>query len=75
MQFLMGSKTAININGEQGTFFGNGRGVTQGDPLSPILLNFVLDSLSTMLDAAKQAGHIHGLVDHLIPEGVSFTVC
>jgi hypothetical protein len=32
---VSGGQTAITINGEVGNFFRNGRGVRQGDPLSP----------------------------------------
>jgi hypothetical protein len=35
------------------------------------LFNFVADALAAILDRAKEAGHIHGVVPHLIPRGVS----
>ena len=43
----------------------------QGDPCSPLLFNFMADSLAKMLDAASAAGHIHGVVPHLIEGGVA----
>ena len=62
---------AININGEQGPFFQTSRGVRQGDPLSPILFDLVTDALASLIDSAKSAGHITGLVPHLIDHGLS----
>jgi hypothetical protein len=63
----MNGKTAISINGEIGPFFQNQRGVRQGDPLSPLLFNFVVEALSSMLSRANAAGHISGVVPHLMP--------
>jgi hypothetical protein len=45
--------------------------VRQGDPISPLLFNFVVDALAAILDRAKVAGHIQGVVPHLISGGVS----
>ena len=69
MGLVSGGQTAITINGEVGNFFRNGRGVRQGDPLSPILFNYVVEALAAILDAAKAAGYLCGLVPHLIPGG------
>jgi hypothetical protein len=54
----MGGQTAININREIGSFFRNARGMRQGDPLSPILFDFMVDGLAAMLTKANSAGHI-----------------
>jgi hypothetical protein len=43
----------------------------QGDPISPLLFNFVADALAMILVRARVAGHIQGVVPHLIPGGVS----
>jgi hypothetical protein len=56
MQLVSGGQTAIN--GEVGPFFRNKRGVRQGDPISPLLFNFMADALSAMLDAAVRVGHL-----------------
>jgi exonuclease III len=69
MQLVMGGQTAINVNGEVGPFFRNARGVRQGDPLSPILFDFLVDGLAAILAKANSAGHIRGVVSHLIPGG------
>jgi hypothetical protein len=70
-QLVRNGKTAISINGEIGPFFRNQRGVRQGDPLSPLLFNFLVEALSTMLSCANAVGHIKGVVPHLIPEGIT----
>jgi hypothetical protein len=45
--------------------------VRQGDPLSPILFDFVVGALAAMLSKANDAGHIQGVVPHLIPRGIT----
>jgi hypothetical protein len=76
MQLVSGGQTAIAINGEVGPYFRNKRGVRQGDPISPLLFNFVGDALDAILSRARAAGHIQGVVPHLIPGGcVSFAIC
>jgi hypothetical protein len=69
MQLVSGGQTAININSEVGPFFTNALGVRQGDPLSPILFYFMVDALAAILAKANEAGHIQGVVPHLIPGG------
>ena len=70
-QLTSGGQTAISINGVVGPYFRNKRGVRQGDPLSPLLFNFIVEALSAMLSAAASAGHIKGVVPHLIPGGLT----
>jgi len=45
--------------------------VRQGDPLSPILFNFVADGLARMIHKAQENGLISGLIDHFIEGGVA----
>jgi hypothetical protein len=71
MQLVSGGQTAININGEVGPYFRNARGVRQGDPLSPLLFDFMVDALAAMISRASHAGHLCGVVRHLIPGGVT----
>jgi hypothetical protein len=71
MQLVSGGQTAININGEVGQYFRNARGVRQGDPLSPILFDFMVDALAAILTRAKESRHIQGVVSHLIPGGIT----
>jgi hypothetical protein len=46
-------------------------GVRQGDPISPLLFNFIADAISILLDHASSAGHIKGVVSHLVDNGVT----
>jgi hypothetical protein len=45
--------------------------VRQGDPLSPILFNFVADFLTRMVHKAQDNKLITGLISHIIPNGVT----
>ena len=45
-------KFFILINGSPSDFFGSSRGIWQGDPLSPLLFDIVMEGLSRMLDVA-----------------------
>ena len=69
MQLVSCGRTAVNINGDIGPFFPTLCGVRQGDPFSPFLFNMVVDALAAILDKAKAAGHIRGLVPHLVGGG------
>jgi hypothetical protein len=71
MQLVSVGQTTICINGETGPFFRNKRGVHQGDPISPLLFDFMADALSALIDAAARAGHLRGVVPHLIQGGVT----
>jgi hypothetical protein len=44
--------------------------VRQGDPLSPILFNFVADSHARLLTRAQENNILTGLCTHLIPHGL-----
>uniref|UniRef100_A0A453P2J2 Reverse transcriptase domain-containing protein n=1 Tax=Aegilops tauschii subsp. strangulata TaxID=200361 RepID=A0A453P2J2_AEGTS len=57
--------------GEIGPFFPTLCAVHQGDPFSLFMFNMVVDALAVILDKAKVAGHIHGVVPHLVGGGVS----
>ena len=69
MQLVSCGRTAVNINGDIGPFFPTLCGVRQGDPFSPFLFNMVVDALAAILDKAKAARHIRGLVPHLVGGG------
>jgi hypothetical protein len=54
---------------EVGNYFRNGRGLRQGDPLSPLLFDFAAEAFTAILEAARRVGHISGVIPHLV-EGV-----
>jgi hypothetical protein len=43
---------SVQINGIVGSYFKSGKGVRQGDPLSPLLFNLVADGLAKMIHKA-----------------------
>ena len=55
---MTGGQTTISINGEVDPFFRSKRRVRQDDPCSPLLFSFMVDTLATMMDAARAACHI-----------------
>ena len=53
-------KFSILLNDSPSDFFGSFRGIRQGDPLSPLLFDIVLEALSCVLDVAATAGQLLG---------------
>jgi retron-type reverse transcriptase len=62
---------AVQVNNNVGHYFQTRKGVRQGDSLSPILFNIVVDMLIVLISRAKEAEQIKGVVPHLIDEGLS----
>jgi hypothetical protein len=58
------------LNDENSEFFLTGRGVRQGDPISPILFNLVADVFTKMLIKAAMHNQITGLMHGMIPTGI-----
>jgi hypothetical protein len=54
-----------------GRYFQTKKGLRQGDPLSPILFNLVVDMLAIFIARAKEDGQIQGLIPHLVDDGLS----
>ena len=53
-------KFSILINGSPSDFFGSSRGLRQGDHLSPLLFDIVMEALSRMLDVVASARQFSG---------------
>jgi len=71
MKVVTGGTVCVKLNGKEGHYFVSHKGVRQGDPLSPILFNFVADYLARMVRQAQNNGLLHGLAANLIPKGVA----
>jgi hypothetical protein len=61
----------IKVNDQVGRYFQTKKGLRQGDPLSSLLFNLVVDMLATLITRAREEGQIDGLVPHLIDGGLS----
>jgi hypothetical protein len=54
-----------------GANFQTKKGLRQGDPLSPLLFNIVVDMLAILINRAKLDGQFDGVVPHLVDDGLS----
>ena len=61
----------IKVNEDISHYFQTRKGVRQGDPLSPLLFNIVVDMLAIIICRAKENGQISGVVPHLVDDGHS----
>lgn len=68
-QLVVGGSIGIMVNGEDSSYFKNGKGLRQGDPLSPFLFSLVGDALSRMLNKATNKGLVKGLMEDFRPGG------
>jgi hypothetical protein len=66
MSTIQGGKVCVNVNGERSQYFRTYQGLRQGDPLSPILFNLVVDVLRSLMRKAAKKNKIMGLMTHLI---------
>lgn len=62
---------SVKLNNFIGPYIKSHRGIRQGDPLSPILFNFVPDGLTRMIHQAQSKGLFTGLIDHIVLTGVA----
>jgi hypothetical protein len=65
LRLIKGGSIFIRKNDENGPYFSPGKGFMQGDPLSPLIFNLVVDVLTRMLMKAASKGHISGFMNTL----------
>jgi hypothetical protein len=68
---MHGGHVAIKVNDQIGPNFQTKKGVRQGDPLSPILFNIVVNMLAILIRRAKSNDLIKGVIPHLVEDGLS----
>jgi hypothetical protein len=61
----------VQVNEGLGHFFQTKKGLRQGDPLSPIVFNLVVDMLVVLIERSKSMSLFDGLVPHLVEESLS----
>jgi hypothetical protein len=59
---IFGGSVSVVVNGEESNTFKSGKGLRQGDPLSPLLFNLVGDALTKMLSRGARAHMISDLL-------------
>jgi hypothetical protein len=65
------SISRILLNGFAGHEIVHGRGLRQGDPLSPLLFDIAMDTLPRLLELATQFGMLHPLPGRIISSRIS----
>jgi len=66
-----GYQNQIKINDLIGQNFQILKGLRQGDPLSPIFFNIIIDIFDILINKAKYEGQVMGIVPHVIDGGLS----
>jgi hypothetical protein len=64
-----GGTISVKVNNKIGKYIKIFKGVRQGDPLSPILFNFVADCLTRLIHKAQENNLITCLISHIILKG------
>jgi hypothetical protein len=60
-QYVQGRSVGVKVNDDIGHYFQTKKGLRQGDPLSPILFNIVVDMLAIIIERAKNDDQVGGL--------------
>jgi retron-type reverse transcriptase len=68
-QYVQGGSVGVKVNDDIGHYFQTKKGLRQGDPLSPILFNIVVDMLAIIIERAKNNDQVGGLIPHLVEGG------
>lgn len=61
----------VKVNDDIGHYFQTKKSLRQGDLLSPMLFNIVVDMLAIIIERAKEDGQVWGLLPHLVEGGIS----
>jgi hypothetical protein len=69
--FVQDGSVAVKVNDDIEQYFQTRKGLRQGDPLSPILFNIVVDMLAILIERAKADGQVGSLIPHLVEGGIS----
>ena len=59
------------MNDRIGHYFKTYKGLRQGDAMSPLLFDIAADALAIILDKAKHAGYVKGVLTELGDDGVN----
>ena len=68
---LTSGTLSVKANDKLGPYFKSGKGVRQGDPLSPLLFNIAADSLAKMVIMGQSNGIIRGLIPEYVQNGIA----
>jgi retron-type reverse transcriptase len=66
-----GGHVGVKVNDLVGQNFQTKKGVRQGDPLSPLLFNIVVDILAAQINRIKSEGQIKGVIPDLTDDDLS----
>ena len=69
-KLTQGGSVCVRLNDENGPYFAVGKGLRQGDPMSPLLFNLVVDVFTKMLIKAANQGIISGLLTDMCEGGI-----
>lgn len=61
----------MKVNNKIDSYIKSYKGVRQGDPLAPIIFNFVANCLTRMVLRAQSNGLVTELINHIVPTGVA----
>jgi hypothetical protein len=67
---VKGGSISVRLNDRNSPYFKPGKGLRQGDPLSPLLFNLVVDVFTRLLSRTANKGYLRGLMTSLYPQGV-----
>jgi hypothetical protein len=70
MKMVKGGSISISLNDDESSYFKPGKGLRQGDHLSPLIFNLVIDVFTRILVKAAKKQHITEFMDSLYPEGI-----